>query len=133
MSTSTATVNSRTVHYNLTPIEIQGESYEVEAATIYEAYMGYENHGLLIANLYFAAPSWGQREPAYNRSAEALDHYLRGVLTVTRASDWSKVVNTPVLALRKSFMGPIEGFASPDQKRILLFNGGHRSEVILRD
>lgn len=133
MSTSTATPNSLTVNYNLSPIEIEGESYEVEAATIYEAYMGYESHGLLIANLYFAAPSWGQREPAYNRSAEDLDHYLRGVLTVTQASSWSEVTHRPVLALRKSFMGPIEGFASPDQRRILLFNGGRRSEVIFRD
>jgi len=130
MDTATATATTEQLP---STIEIEGSHYEVEPATISEAYIGYETHGILIANLSFEGPGWGQREPAYNRTPQDLDRYLRGVLTVTKASDWSRVADTPVFALRKNLMGAIEGFISEDQKRILFFDGGRSSKVIFRD
>ena len=133
MSASTSiAVSSASSANTLDPIEIAGETYEVEAATIERAYIGYEDHGFLIAHLLFAGRGWGQGEPPTTRSPEDLDHYLRSVLSVTGARSWDKVPGTDVLILRRSILGPVEGFAHTDRQRIMLFKGG-RSEVILRD
>jgi len=54
------------------------------------------------------------------------------VLSVTGAHSWDEVPGTPVLTLRRSILGPVEGFAHTDRQRIMLFKGG-RSEVTLQD
>jgi len=131
-STAVSRANSVSSANTLDPIEIAGETYEVETATIERAYIGYEDHGFLIAHLLFAGKSWGQGEPPTTRSPEDLDRYLRSVLSVTGTRSWNELPGIPVLTLRRSILGPVEGFARTDRQRIMLFKGG-RSEVILQD
>lgn len=103
-------------------IELGEERYEVEEATIEQTYLGYENHGWLIAQLSFAGSGWMQAEPTRARTPEDLQGYLTELLELFSVSSWEELRGQRVLVFRKSYLGSIEGIAHPTaEDRVLFF------------
>lgn len=104
-----------------TIVEIDGKSYEADYATISDAFIGFEDHGIFTAYLSFRGQSWAQGESARSWSGPKLKLYLQTVLKTLGADGWSKVTGQEVLVLRESYFGPILGFAHRTEDRYMLF------------
>lgn len=104
-----------------TTVEISGESYEAEYATISKAFIGFEDHGAFTAYLSFQGKSWSQSEAPRLWSPAQLDSYLQTVLKTLGVDDWSKVVGQEVLVLKRDYLGLILGFAHRTEDRYMFF------------
>lgn len=104
-----------------TTVEIDGKSYEADYATISDAFIGFEDHGIFTAYLNFRGQSWTQGESARSWSAPKLKLYLQTVMKTLGVNDWSKVAGQEVLVLKEGYLGPILGFAHRTEDRYMLF------------
>lgn len=102
-------------------VEIDGETYEVEVATVEEFHLGYEDHGIFTALIRFAGRSWGQAlSPMSLDEYDGVEQRRYGTaFGMDYIIECTKQIGSPeqargrrVVVLRKSSFDLIEGFAA---------------------
>lgn len=115
-----------------TTLTRDGVRYHGEYATIEHTMLGFEDHGMMTAQLGLAGHGWGQAAGGYRLDEPApgggtvgtafgMDQVMQ-VLRVAGVSSWESLKGSQVLVLRLDDTGgPILGLASTDGTRVLVF------------
>lgn len=114
-------------------VEHNGKTYEGQIGTIRSTSLGYEDHGILTANLDVRFASGGVGVGGYCLdiiqdgqrvgTAYGLDHIIR-IIETAGVSSWEKLPGTQIIVLfagHAGLGGRSIGFASTVEDRVLIF------------